>query len=281
MIERLLQILTYPLPFRRALTKKIVKRLSLLPYEVRLSMGAVVRPHYGYCIFQAARLAKSLGYRRISIIEFGCGGGKGLLAAEMHIAEVSRKFPVDIELYGFDMGSGLPCPRDHRDMPHFFRPGLYHMDRESLDRKLERATLIIGDVKDRCATFFQDYSPAPIGCIFHDLDFYSSTRDSLEILNAEPDYFLPRVFMYFDDVIGDDVWLCNEFAGERLAIEEFNLNHDLKKISQNKYLPLRYPSNEWWPHQVYIYHDFGHPRYNDFVATEEQMMLEKAIRLKQ
>jgi hypothetical protein len=280
MMELLLKILAYPLPFRRALTKRVVKQLSLFSYEARLSLGAVDRPHYGYCIFQAAKLAASLGYPRISVIEFGCGGGNGLLAAEMHIAEVLKKFPIDIELYGFDMGSGLPCPRDHRDMPHFFRSGLYHMDRQSLESKLERAKLVIGDVGERCATFFHEYSPAPIGCIFHDLDFYSSTRDALTLLDKDATNFLPRVFMYFDDIIGDDVWLCSEFTGERLAIEEFNQTHDYKKISQNRYLQLRYPSNEWWPYQIYIYHDFHHPRYNDFVATNEQVMLEKIIRQK-
>jgi hypothetical protein len=38
-------------------------------------------------------------------------------------------FCVDIELYGFDSGSGLPPPLDYRDMPHYFRAGLYEMDR--------------------------------------------------------------------------------------------------------------------------------------------------------
>ena len=39
--------------------------------------------------------------------------------------------------------------------------------------------------------------------------------------------------MYFDDIIGDDTWLCNEFTGERLAIREFNQEHRSKKICKN------------------------------------------------
>ena len=51
-------------------------------------------------------MASLLGYPKISVIEFGCGGGNGLLNAEMHINEVMKIFAVDIELYGFDSGSG-------------------------------------------------------------------------------------------------------------------------------------------------------------------------------
>ena len=35
------------------------------------------------------------------------------------------------------------------------------------------------NVKDNCATFFREYNPAPVGCMFHDLDFYSSTTEAL------------------------------------------------------------------------------------------------------
>src|ERR1700722_17129718 len=132
----LLQALVHRTSLRSALARRLIKKFSLFSYEKRLSIEAVDRPHYGYCIFQAARLAKSLNYPRISVIEFGCGGGNGLLNAEMHIAEVTKLFAVDIELYGFDLGSGLPRPRDYRDMPHYFQTGLYQMHRETLEPKL-------------------------------------------------------------------------------------------------------------------------------------------------
>jgi len=48
--------------------------------------------------------------------------------------------------YGFDSGSGLPPPRDYRDMPYYFRAGLYQMDRQALERNLKLAKLVIGDV---------------------------------------------------------------------------------------------------------------------------------------
>ena len=94
---------------------------------------------------------------------------------------------------------------------------------------------MIGAVEDTCATFFKDYDPAPIGRIFHDLDFYSSTCAALKLQDAESSRFLPRVLMYFDDIIGNnETWLCNEFTGERLAIQEFNRDHDMRRISKER-----------------------------------------------
>jgi hypothetical protein len=274
----LVKLLSYPLPLRLTLARRIINRLSLLSYQDRLAIGAIDRPHYGYCIFQAAKLARSLHYPKISIIEFGCGGGNGLLNAEMHIAEVMKVFPVDIELYGFDLGSGLPQPCDYRDMPHYFKAGLYPMERMSLERKLKRARLVIGDVKDNCTRFFRQYNPAPVGCMFHDLDFYSSTIDALSLFDAHTSYFLPRVFMYFDDIVGDDTWLCNDYTGERLSITEFNQNHRTKKICENYYIRAKY-WYEFWSHQIYIYHDFEHPLYHKFIADNEQKKHQNFIKI--
>jgi hypothetical protein len=280
MLLNLLKLAAYPTPLRPVLARKVIKHLSFLPYEDRLALAAVERPHYGYCIFQAAKLASLLGYPRISAIEFGCGGGNGLVNAETHIAEVKKIFGVEIELYGFDMGSGLPRPTDYRDMPYYFQPGLYKMDRTSLEREIKHAKLVIGDVRDTCATFFDKYDPAPIGCMFQDLDFYSSTSAALSLFSADASHFLPRIFMNFDDIIGDnEFWLCTDYTGERLAIEEFNRNHQSKKISKEYSLPLRYP-DQWWPHHVYIYHDFGHPRYNEYVGAEAQTSHEYSIKLR-
>lgn len=278
MSDFLFKALTHRTPLRVELARRLIKQFSLFSYERRLSIGAIDRPNYGFCIFQAARLASLLAFPKISVIEFGCGGGNGLLNAEMHISQVKKSFPVEIDLYGFDSGSGLPSPCDYRDMPHYFRAGLYEMDRGSLERKLKHAKLVIGEIRETCKSFVKKYDPAPIGCVFHDLDFYSSTRDALMLFDEDHARFLPRVFMYFDDIVGDETWLCNDFTGERLAIEEFNRGHEAKKICKDHYVSQRY-CNQWWADLIYIYHDFGHPRYNDFIAGKEQTRHESSIRL--
>ena len=137
----------------------------------------------------------------------------------------------------------------------------------------------MGDVSETCKTFFDKYNAAPVGCIFNDLDYYSSTRDSFNIFNSDSSHLLPRIFMYFDDIIGDNTWLSSEFAGELLAIEEFNRNNSTKKIAVNRAMRAIYP-DQWSVNQIYIYHDFQHPRYNDFVASEEQRCHEASIRLR-
>jgi hypothetical protein len=212
-------------------------------------------------------------------LNLDAAAANGLLSAEMHIKEVAKLFSVAIDLYGFDAGTGLPAPTDYRDMPHYFRQGLYEMDRGALEQRLERANLVIGNIRDTCTTFLQKCKPAPIGCVLHDLDYYSSTRDALTLFDAEPSHFLPRVIMYFDDIVGDETWLCNEFTGELLAVDEFNQKHRMKKICKNRVVAKHYP-HSWWGDLVYVYHDFEHPRYNDFVADEQQLGHQHAIRLK-
>ena len=155
----------------RPVLRPVVKKLSLLPYRDRLELNWIDRPYYGHCIFEAAQLAARLHVPRISVIEFGCGGGNGLINAEMHISEAKKIFPVDFELYGFDTGAGMPAPQDYRDFPHYFKPGLYKMDPELLKRKLRFAKLVLGPVKETCNTFISEYEPAPIGCIFMTLIF--------------------------------------------------------------------------------------------------------------
>jgi hypothetical protein len=152
------------------------------------------------------------------------------------------------------------------------------MEVDQLRSTLRRAEIVVGNVSDTCKTFFDKYNPAPVGCIFNDLDYYSSTKDSFNIFYADNRYFLPRIFMYFDNIIGDNTWLSGEFAGELLAIKEFNLNNSSRKIAANRAMRASYP-DQWWANQIYIYHDFQHPRYNVFVASEEQRLHEAFIRL--
>ena len=233
--------------FRQSLKRFYMLRLNrYLPEYVN---GEGDRPHYGYCIQKAAQLASNLGHKKMSIIELGVAGGAGLLSIERNCELIRKYINIEFEVYGFDMETGLPEPVDYRDEPYKWSEGFYRMDRAKLESNLRFSKLIIGDVEE---TFFPDYNPAPIGCIMFDLYLYSSTKSVMKIFDGYTNYFLPRVMCYFDD-IGSI-----EFVGERLAINEFNVDHKTKKIGQN--LKLKFNSLVRGNY-IFEYHDFKHPDY--------------------
>ena len=142
------------------------------------------------------------------------------------------------------------------------------MNVEALEKKLKFSKLILGDIKDTCQSFLSKNNPAPIGCVFIDLDYYSSTVEALKIFDGEDKYFLPRLFCYFDDVLGSENELYNEFSGELAAIEEFNNVHQHKKISKLRCLYER-KVRAGWNEMIYSYHNFKHPDYNRFIDIQK------------
>ena len=202
--------------------KRLIDKKKIGSFKFRMRMNALERMHYAHICYNAAKLAKSLNYDQISVIEYGVAGGRGLLILEEYAEEIKKLLNVKIDIYGFDLGSGLPEPKDYRDLPYHWKKGFFTMDEKILRSKLKSANLIIGDIEKTSKDFFSRYNPAPIGAIIHDFDFYTSTKIVLSMLNADTKFFLPRVFCYFDDVIGTEIELFNDFSGERLAINEFN-----------------------------------------------------------
>jgi hypothetical protein len=228
----------------------------------------IERPQYFYCVYNGALLAKRLGHEHISVIEFGVANGNGLLILENYAEAVSKIFNIKIDVYGFDTGKGLPSLDGFRDMPYWWQPGFFEMDIEGLKKKLRFAKLVIGDIRESASHFFDKYNPAPIAAVMHDMDLYSSTNAALKIFNADTKYFLPRIFNYFDDIIGNDIMLCSDFTGERFAIDEFNAVHDNRKLSPAYHLITKKKIERWY-HQIFILHLFNHEEYGSFIREEE------------
>jgi hypothetical protein len=184
---------------------------------------------YAHCIWEATRLAESRGYTSISVIEFGVAAGRGLVLLELYAKEISRLIEgggIDIEVYGFDSGTGLPTPTDYRDVTQLWCAGDYKMDFERLRSRLRIAKLIMGDIRETAKTFFKEYNPAPIGAMLIDVDQYTPSVAILDMLLEDDKHFLPIVQMYFDDIFES-----LEFQGENLAIKEFNAKSKHCKIS--------------------------------------------------
>jgi hypothetical protein len=227
--------------------------LQILQHDAR-------RPNYVWGVVHGAHLAKALGIKRISVIELGVAGGNGLLALQ-HIAEqVEKLFSVDIEVYGFDTGEGLPSPQDYRDTPNLERAGDYLMDLEKLQPRLKRAQLLLGSVADTVPQFLVSSMP-PIAFLAFDLDLYSSTMQAFQLLEAHPSLLLPRIQCYFDDIFAFTYGDCN---GELRAIAEFNAAHELRKVAKlhglRYYMPKRY-ADEPWGEKFYLAHIFDHDLY--------------------
>jgi hypothetical protein len=264
-----------PIPARYLILRALDRRFGIVKtYQRKLDHGTVERAHYGHCMLQSAILARKLGHSRISCIEFGVAGGAGLLAMERHAEAVRTETGVEVVVFGFDTGKGMPAPQDYRDLPYLFQPGYFAMDVPKLKASLNSARLILGDVAQTLQGFTEQEDPPPIGFIAFDLDYYSSTVTALKIFETDHRYLLPRVACYFDDMVGDIDWAYNEFTGELLAIKEFNAQHnDIKIAPVNglRFSNRRIP--QIWHEQIFVAHLFAHPDYGKPISEITQLPL--------
>ena len=128
------------------------------------------------------------------------------------------------------------------------------MDQEWLRARLDsRTELILGDVRDTVPAFVRKQQ-FPVGFLAMDLDLYSSTLEALRILTLPGAQRLRRTFLYFDDVMLPQ---NHRFAGERLAIEEFNRENDSIKIDSWYALRNRIFRDLLWVHMMYVAHDLA------------------------
>lgn len=228
-------------------------------------------------MWHAAELAKKLGYREISVAEFGVAGGVTLMIVQRYAGEIEKSLGVRIKVYGFDTGGGLPALQGVEDLPYWFRPSQYVMDVDRLTKKLDTAELILGNVRETVLDAFTKTDRPPLGAIFNDLDLFSSSCDALRILDVGSKHLMPRLFLYLDDAVGGATEMYGPFNGELAANQNFNRTHDRIKIHLNQNL-LPY-SHLLWRYQIYYVHLFDHPRYEDYVGGSEQTLIEAKLRL--
>lgn len=234
--------------------------LSALPTSIRTKalweLGR--RPNYLVGVLAAADQARRENIAEISVIEFGVAGGNGLVALEHWAAAVEREVGVKIAVYGFDTGTGLPnlCG-DYRDHPDKWMPSDYKMDVPALQRRLsDRTHLIIGNARETVPYFLQTDLRAPIGFASIDVDLYSSTKDVLALFAGPGRKMLRQTYLYFDDVADPKATFFHRFAGELLAIDEFNASNDDVKIDTWRGLRSgRIFSENGWIEKMYIAHD--------------------------
>jgi hypothetical protein len=238
------------------------KKLNSIYNHLMAREWESLRPTYTWGVIQSCHLASTLGVECISVVEMGVAGGNGLVSLERASEKLEDIFGVRIDVYGFDSGCGLPKPKDYRDLPNLWSEGAYPMDEKKLRQRLNKAQLIIGQVEETALAFVKS-KPEPIGFISFDLDLYSSTVHALTILNADERLLMPRIYCYFDDILG---FTYGHHNGERLAIREFNRAHEMRQIS--KIYGLRFylsqkEKNAAWPEKMYLAHILDHSLYNE------------------
>ncbi len=137
----------------------ILRRFPIGTFEFRVALDGMKRPNYAYALLYAAKQARNLGIHKISAIEFGVASGNGLIELEKIAEEVTKITKVSIDIFGFDIGTGLPTPSDYRDLPYVFKSGFYKMDVQHLQERLKKTTrLILGDISDRISEFIKQVS---------------------------------------------------------------------------------------------------------------------------
>src|SRR4051812_46279974 len=239
------------------------------PFERRLTWDAHPYPYYAYGLHHAARQAQRLGIPEIAAVEFGVAGGRGLVALERHARDITALTHVRIKVFGMDSGGGLPPTETNRDLPYIWRAGQFKMEHDALRARLQGARLLLGDVGETVPTLIEAVEGSPVGFVSFDLDYYSSTVRALALLDAPDDRLLPRVMCYFDDLIGHEDELHCEFAGEHLAINEFNAVHDERKLGQINGLRWKRRVPAMWNDTMYVLHSFEHPLYTRYIGTED------------
>lgn len=261
-VDRMVRTAAWPVPLRAIFLRKLLRRWPIGSYPVRLALSAVDRPNYGWCTYYAAQEARALGYKAITVVEFGVAGGNGLLNLCKHKQETQRDLGIEVLVVGFDTGTGLPASQDSRDLLYFWPAGSFEMDRAALEKRLAgQASLVLGNVADTVASW-RPREDAPIGAIMFDLDFYTSTMAAFGIF--EQSNILPRVWCYFDDIRGYPGNAYTDSIGEREAIKQFN--RDPRRELRNDHLSPAYVfkgvPTEQWHEDIYLYHRLGHPQYN-------------------
>jgi hypothetical protein len=223
----------------------------------KIEYDCIPRNPYAFCILAAADLAKSAGIDRVAIMEFGVAAGGGLMNMCWIADKVSRETGVQFDIVGFDSGEGMPPPVDYRDHPEKYFTGDYPpVDKTALLAALPaNAKIYYGPIEQTLKQAEAELT-STVGFISIDVDYYWSTKQSLDVLKWKAKRYLPSVPMYFDDVYALD---HNIYCGELLAIEDFNKSNELRKITVMNFLSKwRIFKNAIWHGQIYYAHIFDH-----------------------
>lgn len=243
-------------------------------FRQKVAFDLVLRPYHAFAILKACDAAKKQGLKKIKILEFGVANGAGIMNMIKIAEKVTKTTGIAIEIIGFDSGKGMPDPKDYKDHPEYYNTGDFPMNKELLLQQINnKATIIFGDIKESLKAFEQTLSiDAPIGFVSVDVDYYSSTTETLQLLKAKASYFLPLTYVYFDDTFMEH---HNSKCGELLAVREFNQENEFRLIEQHNFLSnSRIFKHANWIKQLYYLHVLDHEKRFNTNKTREAYVLD-------
>jgi hypothetical protein len=233
-------------------------------FRERVAYACFDKPDYAFGLLTAADIAVYFGVQKITAIEFGVGEGAGLLALAELAHSITSTTGVEIKLVGFDRFVGLPEPSSWRDHPEFWAEGDFQVRNPAATQaKLKGvAEIIVGDIAETLTSFGLS-SDRPIGFISFDTDTFTSTRDALGLLDAEPTCLLPVVVSCFHDMYGSGTRLSsamrNSRSGQLGAVAEFNATRPLRVIDPFHVIRHRIVfSREPWLDRIHACHVLDH-----------------------
>ena len=245
----------------------------------KINYDLVIRQPYAFGINEAFKLMASergrLPQRNLVLIEFGVASGAGLLNICRIAEKLSKHYGISYSVVGFDTGTGMPLPVDYRDHPEKYLDGDFKPhDNAALARSLpSQASIKYGPIAETLNELTTDLTDNDvIGFVSIDVDYWSSTKDCFMLFDDSRLNFLPRTPMYLDDVNNID---HHPFAGELLAVREFNEDHaDVKIAKMNQLRDWRIFKNALWLDQMYWHLNFKHAFFTQaYHANRERCQL--------
>lgn len=279
-LKRLSQKNSWNKIFKQRLTEPLHLNIIALfvlvfgSFRKKVAYDLVIRPQHAFGLLHAADQAKERGFKTITVIEFGVANGAGLMNLIEIAKKVTKATGIKVNIYGFDTGEGMPEPIDYRDHPEYYNSGDFPMNKALLEEKIkDKATIIYGPIKEKISSFIASISEeAPIGFVTIDVDYYSSTKDVLELFKAKATYFLPLTYVYLDDIFMPH---HNKKCGELLAVEELNEEQPLRQLSYHRFFEnQRVFKNANWVKQLYYFHVLDHPYRSDLKRDRNAYVLD-------
>ena len=280
LLKRLTQRNSWNKIFKQRLTEPFHLNLIALfvfvfgSFRKKVAYDLVIRPQHAFGLLNAADQAKLRGFDKLTVVEFGVANGAGLMNLIAVAEKVTKITGVKIHIYGFDTGEGMPEPIDYRDHPEYYNTGDFPMNKALLEEKIKgKATIIYGPIKEKITEFISNISEkAPIGFVAIDVDYYSSTKDVLELFKAKATCFLPLTYVYLDDVFMPH---HNEKCGELLAVSEFNEEQSMRELSYHRFFEnQRIFKNAIWVKQLYYFHVLDHPYRSELKRNRNAYVLD-------